>query len=238
MVPLFGNKEKKTPDRIRGLGASVLRFWKGSTNVSKMESSWRFQHGIRYAGQPPPTTGRHTLEVMVPHRIFPLTHSQPWHSFTSARIPPPPPWPQHLTLHEEPTHPSTPPATKNAFPFVSRIAECCWLLFTEKFAEAVSCPPTSAPRSEEGEERRGHHIRVVHATYVSCTLWVKTHTHTVTHMSKLLFKSVLCILLNALLAAPRKQNTHLCNCTQSKQGQAHAKTGARHFNFLHAPSVW
>lgn len=201
-----------------------------------MESSWRSQHRIRYAGRPPPTTATHTFEVILPHRIF-LRHTRNLDTVSPLHAPLLPHG--HNTLHymrRPPPHPSTPPATKNGFPFVSRIAECCWLLFTQKFAEAVSCPPTSAPWSEEGEERRGDHIRVVHSTYVSCMFWVKTHTHS--HVSKLLYKSVLCIFLNALLAAPRKQNTHLCNCTQSKQGQAHAKTGACHFNFLHAQSVW
>lgn len=196
-----------------------------------MESSTQDQTG-RTA---PIYTGRQTLEVMLPHRIF-LRHARNLDTVSPLHAPLLPHGHTTLCYMKPPPLPPTPPATKNVFPFVSRIAECCWLLFTQKFAEAVSCPPTSAPWSEEGEERRGDHVRVVHSTYVLCMFWVKTHA--LTHVRKLLFKSVLCILLNALLAAPRKQNTHLCNFTQSKQEQAHTKTGARHFNFLHAQSVW
>lgn len=44
---------------------------------------------------------------------------------------------------------------KSKFPFAARSAECCCLLCTQKFAEAVSCPQTSAPWSGVGEERQG-----------------------------------------------------------------------------------
>lgn len=46
-----------------------------------------------------------------------------------------------------------PPPCKSLF--AARSAECCCLLCTQKFAEAVSCPQTSAPRSGAGEERQG-----------------------------------------------------------------------------------
>lgn len=47
------------------------------------------------------------------------------------------------------------PPLKSKFPFAARSAECCCLLCTQKFAEAVSCPQTSAPWSGVGEERQG-----------------------------------------------------------------------------------
>lgn len=50
---------------------------------------------------------------------------------------------------------SPPPPFKSKFPFAARSAECCCLLCTHKFAEAVSCPQTSAPWSGAGEARQG-----------------------------------------------------------------------------------
>ena len=88
------------------------------------------------------------------------TDSQPWHTFTSActpshSLPPPPPSHPHDTLHWLKRPPLPSPTFKSKFPFAARSAECCCLLCTQKFAEAVSCPQTSAPWSGAGEERQG-----------------------------------------------------------------------------------
>lgn len=60
---------------------------------------------------------------------------------------PSPPSSWCLTLTQKP------PPCKSLF--AARSAECCCLLCTQKFAEAVSCPQTSAPWSGAGEERQG-----------------------------------------------------------------------------------
>lgn len=68
----------------------------------------------------------------------------------------------HLSLTPKPhpasqSHLHTP---KSKFPSAARSAECCCLLSTQKFAEAVSCPQTSAPWSggkRGGKDRTGAH---------------------------------------------------------------------------------
>lgn len=78
--------------------------WKGSSNVSTMESSWG---GLNTESDM--EDGRlgsitiplaHALCIDVAPQNFSLTHPQPWHSFTSTCTPPPL-RSQHLTLHEK-----------------------------------------------------------------------------------------------------------------------------------------
>lgn len=62
-----------------------------------------------------------------------------------------------MMLYIEPKPPPPPTLffSKSKFPVAARSAECCCLLCTHKFAEAVSCPQTSAPWSGAGRERQG-----------------------------------------------------------------------------------
>lgn len=105
----------------------------------------------------------------------------------------------------------------------------CWVLLFAFHAEIrwgceLSPNICSLEWRRRGEGRWGWdgYMAFTHACVVH-VLGEHAHTNTRTHVSKQLFKWVLCILLNALLAAPRKQNPHLCNCTQSKQGRQTAK---------------
>lgn len=120
------------------------------------------------------------------------------------------------------------------FPFAGRSAECCCLLCTQKFAEAVSCPQTSAPWSGAGEERHGAvpmfapalppppRIRMCYARICLC-LCACTCEWTIIQIGALY------LFWSALLVAPRKQNTHLCNCTQGIQ--IHTLTHSRCTSF-------
>lgn len=114
---------------------------------------------------------------------------------------------------------------KSKFPFAARSAECCCLLCTQKFAEAVSCPQTSAPWSGVGEERQGL------GGCTCCLMWLCQNVlcmdlYVCVHarVSEQLFKSMLGTFLNALLAAPSKQNTYLCNCTHGIHIGTHTHT--------------
>lgn len=64
----------------------------------------------------------------------------------------------YLLLTQIPPHPN-PSTAESKFPTAARSAECCCLLCTKKFAEAVSCPQTSAPWSGAREERQGLDVR-------------------------------------------------------------------------------
>lgn len=90
------------------------------------------------------------------------SESQPWHTFTSACTPSHSSSPPRLRLPSwcftlSRSLPLPPPFffSKSKFPVAARSAECCCLLCTHKFAEAVSCPQTSAPWSGAGRERQG-----------------------------------------------------------------------------------
>lgn len=136
------------------------------------------------------------------------------------------------------------PNFKSKFPFAARSAECCCLLCTQKFAEAVSCPQTSAPWSGAGEERQGLDCCACcwvslcqNVLFMYLYMFVCVHAW-VNNYSNRCFVSF----FSALLVAPWKQNTYLCNCTQGAQiclgTHSHTKTGALHFNFLDVQIVW
>lgn len=239
IVALFGNKAKKTPAHwVRGLDASVLRFWKRS--LSSQSVRWSLRGGLNTGSEM--QDGHH-----LPQAGTRLKWCCPTQFFSDTLA--------TLTQFHLCTHPSSPMATttyitwKGLPPplhpssYQERISLCkqnCSLVVAGCFSRRNllrlwAVPQHLLPGVKKG--RKGEATIYVLFTphmYSSCFGW----RHTLTHVSKLLFKSALCILLNALLAAPRKQNTHLCNCRQSKQGQAHTKTGAHHFNFLHSQSVW
>lgn len=120
----------------------------------------------------------------------------------------------HDTLQWLKGHPS--PHFKSTFPIAARSAECCCLLCTQKFAEAVSCPQTSAPWSGAQEERQGLDWCACCSAPLCQNVWIcmcACVRMRVNNYSNRCFVSF----LSALLAAPRKPNTYLCNCTQNIQ---------------------
>lgn len=106
----------------------------------------------------------------------------------------------------------------------------CWVLLFALYTEIrwgckLSQNICSLEGSMRGEARTGL-VRAVHCCSVRmCYVYVWVHAQ--------LFKQVLCILLSALLVAPRKRKTKYPN----RHTHSH-KTGALHFNFLDVQIVW
>lgn len=140
----------------------------------------------------------HVWSDVAPQNFSP-THSQPWHSFSSACTPPPP-WPQHLTLHYvKSPHPPPPPLHPSHYQ--ERISLCkqnCWVLLVAEIRWGCELSPNicSLEWRRRGEKRRGDRMRVVHSMCVSCMFWMKTHTHTHTREQAI-------IQINALYLAER-----------------------------------
>lgn len=94
------------------------------------------------------------------HPPFPLYSSRPHDTFLWLKGPTP-----TFPL------PALPHPHNSKFPFAARSAECCCLLCTQKFAEAVSCPQTSAPWSGAGgEAETGPVCMLLNAALPECVM--------------------------------------------------------------------